>query len=135
MAHPQSNDLTTADEGADWVNLHVCRRLKAKRILCHMSQERLAGHMGISYQQLQRYESGKSRLPCSLMYRAAVAMDVPVSYFFDTIQDNADDVKAIAADKATLRTVGAVQDIANTKLRHALLDLIGEISRGQDRAG
>ena len=52
-----------------------------------MSQEHLAGTLGISYQQLQRYESGKGRLPSSLLYRVATTLQVPVSYFFEQLVD------------------------------------------------
>src|ERR1700733_2620119 len=108
------------DEDVDWVNLHVCQRMKAKRILRDMSQERLAKALGISYQQLQRYESGKSRLPCSMVYRAALALDVPITYFFDTMPADHGHGTEQGPGKAALLAARNIQRLPDGDMRQSL---------------
>jgi transcriptional regulator with XRE-family HTH domain len=128
MLCPQFSDLPAPDEGVDWVNLHVCQRMKARRILRDMSQERLAKALGMSYQQLQRYESGKSRLPCSMLYRAALALDVSISYFFEAIlADRAGDPEP-ELDKAALLAVRNIQRLPEGDMRQSLLNLITDLA-------
>ena len=129
MLCPQPSDMPVSDEGMDWVNLHVCQRMKAKRILRDMSQERLAGALGISYQQLQRYESGKSRLPCSMLYRAALALDVPVAYFFEALLPDHTGSAEPGLDKATLLAVRNIQSLPGGGMRQSLLNLIADLAR------
>lgn len=93
-----------------------------------MSQERLADALGISYQQLQRYESGKGRLPSSMLYRAATTLQVSVGYFFEQLQD-ADPWIEPPVDKAILTIVRNLQDIPNPDTRQCLARLIDELCK------
>ena len=65
------------------VDLHVGRRLKLRRSLVGMSQERLAELLGITYQQVQKYERGANRIGSSRLHDIARFLDVPVAWFFD----------------------------------------------------
>jgi transcriptional regulator with XRE-family HTH domain len=132
MLCPQPSDLPAPDDGVDSINLHVCQRMKTKRILRDMSQERLAKALGVSYQQLQRYESGKSRLSCSMLYRAALALDVPITYFFETIlADRAGNAGAgeQGLDKAALLAVRNIQNLPGGDMRQSLMNLIADLAR------
>lgn len=93
-----------------------------------MSQERLAGALGISYQQLQRYESGKGRLPSSMLYRAATALQVPVGYFFEQLDDSDQPVEP-PVDKSVLTIVRNLQEISNPNTRQCLARLIDELRK------
>ncbi len=117
------------EDGRDWVDIHICRRLKAKRILTNMSQERLATALGISYQQLQRYEAGKGRLPCSMLYRAAAALGVPITYFFDQLADDADYVAEQQLDKAAVTMLRGFQDIPDVETRRCVARLIDALGK------
>jgi len=128
MLCQQRSDPPAIVDGADEVNLYVCRRMKAKRILRSMSQERLAKALGISYQQLQRYESGKSRLSCSLLYRAALALDVPVAWFFEGILTDRTFGAEHGLDKAALSAAGNIQRVPDGDTRKALLRLIADLA-------
>jgi transcriptional regulator with XRE-family HTH domain len=68
------------------VDLHVGRRLKLRRSLCGMSQERLAEILGITYQQVQKYERGTNRIGSSRLHEIARALDVPVAWFFEEME-------------------------------------------------
>ena len=128
MVGHQPSPLPPPDDGADPVNVHVCRRMKTKRILLNMSQERLATSIGISYQQLQRYESGKSRLPCSMMYRASRALNVPINYFFEGILDDCDGTVDHGLDKTALVAVKNIQSLGDGDMRQSLLRLIDDLA-------
>ncbi|PDT06600.1 hypothetical protein CO655_31795 [Rhizobium sp. M1] len=58
-----------------------------------MSQKTLAARLGITFQQIQKYEKGKNRVSASVLYRIMCALDVPATYFFDGLA---------APDKAAL---------------------------------
>jgi transcriptional regulator with XRE-family HTH domain len=128
MLCQQPSTLPAPGGRADEVNLFVCRRMKAKRILRNMSQERLARALGISYQQLQRYESGKSRLPCSLLYHAALALDVPVAYFFEDILTDCTVGAEPGLDKGALLAARNIQRMPEGNMRKALLKLIADLA-------
>jgi len=65
------------------VDIHVGRRLRARRRLLGMTQEILANSVDIRFQQIQKYESGANRISASRLWSLAKALEVPVSYFFD----------------------------------------------------
>lgn len=118
------------EAGRDYsVDLHVGRRLKARRILANMSQERLARALSISYQQLQRYESGKGRLPSAMLYRAATALSVPIGYFFEQLEDGGGCPGEPAVDKSTLTIVRKLQQVVDPDTRQCLTRLIEELGK------
>jgi transcriptional regulator with XRE-family HTH domain len=65
------------------VDAHIGSRLRLRRALLGMSQEKLATAVGITFQQIQKYERGTNRISGSRLYDLANALDVPVSFFFD----------------------------------------------------
>lgn len=65
------------------VERHVGRQLRTARRVLDISQERLAGMVGVSYQQIQKYERGANRIAASRLFELAKALKVPMGYFFD----------------------------------------------------
>jgi transcriptional regulator with XRE-family HTH domain len=70
-------------DGPRPVDVEVGRRLKRRRTLLGMSQERLGDLLGVTYQQVQKYERGVNRIGSSRLYDICRILDVPVAYFFD----------------------------------------------------
>lgn len=68
-------------------DVHVGRRIRAIRKARHLTQEKLAGEMGISFQQLQKYETSANRITASKMLAAAQALGVSISAFFEGLED------------------------------------------------
>ncbi|HBR67884.1 MAG TPA: transcriptional regulator [Rhodospirillaceae bacterium] len=68
---------------ADPIDIHVGQRLRLRRSLQGMSQEKLAGIVNITFQQIQKYERGMNRISASRLYQFSKALDVPISYFYD----------------------------------------------------
>jgi transcriptional regulator with XRE-family HTH domain len=64
------------------IDVHVGTRIRLRRTLLGISQERLAEAIGLSFQQVQKYEKGANRVGSSRLYDLARILDVPLSYFF-----------------------------------------------------
>jgi transcriptional regulator with XRE-family HTH domain len=69
------------------IDVHVGRRLRLRRTLLGMSQERLAQLLGLTFQQIQKYERGVNRIGSSRLYELGQILRVPVSFFFDDMAE------------------------------------------------
>ena len=65
------------------IDVHVGSRIRLRRTLLGMSQERLAEAIGLAFQQVQKYEKGANWVSSSRLYDLAGILDVPLAYFFD----------------------------------------------------
>lgn len=65
------------------VDMHVGYRVRLRRTMLGMSQTQLAEAIGLTYQQVQKYEQGMNRIGASTLFSLSNILDVPVSYFFD----------------------------------------------------
>lgn len=71
------------------VDVHVGKRVRHRRWLVGMTQQQLAEKVGIKFQQIQKYETGANRVSASRLWDISEALDVPVAFFFEGIDDNA----------------------------------------------
>jgi transcriptional regulator with XRE-family HTH domain len=73
-----------AEEGmiTDPIDTHIGEVLRALRKQRGMNQSQLGAAGGVSYQQIQKYENGRSRIPASMLYKLAKALDTPIADFF-----------------------------------------------------
>lgn len=71
------------------VDVYVGRRLRLKRTLLGMSQESIGNQIGVTFQQIQKYERGINRMGASRLYDFARALGVQIAYFFDGYGDYA----------------------------------------------
>jgi transcriptional regulator with XRE-family HTH domain len=78
------------DRGPNPVDLHVGARIRMRRKLLGVSQERLADQLGLTFQQVQKYERGANRVSASKLYEIARALQTSVAYFFDGLADTID---------------------------------------------
>ena len=67
------------------VDEHVGKRLRQRRWLVGMTQQQLAEHVGIKFQQIQKYETGANRVSASRLWDIASTLDVSINFFFDGI--------------------------------------------------
>ena len=70
-------------ENPDPVDIHVGARLRMRRNLIGLSQEQLGKSLGLTFQQIQKYERGINRMGSSRLFQIAKTLSVPVAYFFD----------------------------------------------------
>jgi transcriptional regulator with XRE-family HTH domain len=71
------------------VDTHVGARMRQRRTLLGMSQTKLGDAVGLTFQQVQKYERGSNRVSSSRLFEFAKVLDVPVAYFFDEMPANA----------------------------------------------
>lgn len=76
---------TVRSHGPDPVDVHVGQRMRLRRIMLGMSQEKLGDAIGLTFQQVQKYERGANRISASRLYDLVHVLDVPVSYFFEEL--------------------------------------------------
>ncbi len=117
---------------ADDIDLHVGKRLRRRRRLLGMTQQDLAGQVGVRFQQIQKYECGANRITSSRLFDLSRALNVSVQYFFDgiTVSDApvtvANDAERLEGDilsqKETLELVRAYYRLSE-RPRKRLLEL------------
>src|SRR3974377_1705740 len=64
------------------IDVMVGKRIRLRRVQLGLSQTELGPHLGSAFQQIQKYENGTNRVSCSRIYETAIALDVPISFFF-----------------------------------------------------
>jgi len=114
------------------VDIYVGKRLRRRRRLLGMTQQDLAGEIGVRFQQIQKYECGANRITASRLFDLANALTVNVSYFFDGLapdgkpapaNDGNDSLSGdILSQKETLELVRAYYRLSE-RPRRRLLDL------------
>lgn len=77
------NKMSMIKSSPDPVDIHVGARVRLRRTLLGMSQEKLGKALGLTFQQVQKYERGANRIGSSRLFQLSKILDVPVSFFFD----------------------------------------------------
>lgn len=70
------------------IDVHVGTRIRLRRTLLGMSQEKLGEALGLTFQQVQKYERGVNRVGASRLFDLSRVLDVPISFFFDDLPDS-----------------------------------------------
>ena len=70
------------------IDIHVGNRVRQRRTLLGLSQEKLAGSLDLTFQQVQKYERGANRIGAGRLFELARALEVPVTYFFDDLEED-----------------------------------------------
>ncbi|MGB4076276.1 MAG: helix-turn-helix transcriptional regulator [Minisyncoccia bacterium] len=124
------------------IDLHVGKRLRRRRRLLGMTQQKLAEAVGIKFQQIQKYECGANRVMASRLYALAVALNVPIGHFFDGLQYSteykgsvtpANDEGDVLSQRETLDLIRAYYQIG-APLRQQLLALAQALQDDQLKA-
>jgi len=128
------------------VDVHVGNRVRQRRTLLGLSQERLATALDLTFQQVQKYERGANRIGAGRLYQLARALDVPVTYFFEDLDDahypaagNVHEKAAPAyqadpmSQRETLLLVRAYYAIPDPAVRRRMLDLMRSMAEGHGR--
>src|SRR6202140_732638 len=125
-------------------DVHVGARVRLRRTLLGMSQEKLGDAIGLTFQQVQKYERGANRIGASRLYDLSRVLDVPVSFFFDDIKAETLEAAERGPDgheppdgghepdpmmrRETLELVRAYYRIPDTQIRRRLFDLTKAIA-------
>jgi transcriptional regulator with XRE-family HTH domain len=114
------------------IDVHVGGRVRLRRTLLGMSQERLGEALGLTFQQVQKYERGTNRIGASRLYRVSQVLDVPVSYFFDEINAETAQAAGAAAPGETAAFEPAPAREGETMMRRETLELVRAYYRISD---
>jgi transcriptional regulator with XRE-family HTH domain len=127
------------------IDKHVGSRVRMRRMMLSMSQEKLGGALGLTFQQVQKYEKGTNRIGASRLQQISHILQVPVAFFFEgapnfSAQD--DDatgeapsptyVSDFLATSDGLALTKAFMEIKQPKLRRRIVDLVEEIAGRED---
>ena len=88
MTKPSTGELLPGTRGSDTphpVDVHVGQRVKLRRTLMGMTQGKLGESIGLTFQQIQKYEKGVNRIGASRVYEMAQLLSVPVQFFYDGV--------------------------------------------------
>ncbi|MEO1193331.1 MAG: helix-turn-helix transcriptional regulator [Pseudomonadota bacterium] len=128
-----------ARKGRSMINGHVGSRLRGRRVLLGLSQAQLGRALGVTFQQIQKYENGASQLTPERLQKAADALGVTVDFFFKGLEggesgsDGSPDIFADAASKdgqvlALVRSFTRIEDPAQ---RRGFLHLVRSIAKSE----
>lgn len=87
FALPKSTRDRMAGKKPNPIDTHVGSRVRLRRMLMGLSQERLGQSMGLTFQQVQKYEKGVNRIGASRLFQISKILDVPVQFFFEEAPD------------------------------------------------
>ncbi len=125
-------------DGPDPIDIHVGQRMRLRRTMLGKSQDQMARALGVSFQQVQKYERGTNRISASRLFDVSRFLSVPVSYFFEDLTRDAvaardEEVKVHFTDDET-----DIDDQGDPMKRTESLELIqtywrlpGEVVRGR----
>ena len=80
---PETSKPRSGQKSGTAVDAHVGRRLRERRLLLGLSQEALGAMLGVSFQQVQKYETGANRVSASRLYRLTQVLGVSIAWFFE----------------------------------------------------
>jgi transcriptional regulator with XRE-family HTH domain len=129
------------ERSANAVDRRLGQRLRARRLEIGLSQERLAEVLGLTFQQIQKYEKGVNRIAASRLFAISAALGVQVAYFFDGLSvSRADGVAEEGPDGLvfdTLATPDGLQlltlfgSITNPKVRRRVVELVRALAEDE----
>ena len=83
-------EVTLSDSIPNPVDIHVGKRVKLRRNILHITQQQLAKMLGLTFQQIQKYEKGGNRIGASRLWDISKVLGVPVGFFYEEIDDETD---------------------------------------------
>ncbi len=126
------------------IDKHVGTRVRMRRMMLGMSQTALGDALGITFQQVQKYEKGTNRISASRLQQACDILQVPIAFFFEGLpiapavtgsietQLSTDQFTDFMATRDGLALAKAFMRIGNVQLRRRILHLVEEIKENQD---
>jgi transcriptional regulator with XRE-family HTH domain len=117
------------------VDAVVGRTIRVLRLQRRVSQSALGKTIGVSFQQIQKYENGTNRVGASRLVQIAQALQVPLEALFQRVdgarqkKDTLEDPLALLADGQTMRVARAFSGISDSRVRIAIVMLVETIAR------
>ena len=143
MAEPK---LGSNERRPNPTDVHVGQRVRARRRQLGLSQERLAEALGLTFQQVQKYERGANRISASKLWDTAGFLNVTISYFFDGLPaassaegvsepEASPFVQDMLLDRDGVELATAFTRIARRRMKRRIVDLVREIADEEATSG
>jgi transcriptional regulator with XRE-family HTH domain len=117
---------------ADPIDANVGNRVRLRRMLVGMSQEKLGELLGLTFQQVQKYEKGVNRVGAARLQQIATALDVPVTFFYDGDGKAREVESLLFLDSAfSLRLLRAYSKIKDQTVQRQLVSLMESIAANE----
>jgi transcriptional regulator with XRE-family HTH domain len=124
----------------DPVDVHVGSRIRMRRLLLGMNQEALADALGLTFQQVQKYEGGANRVSASRLSEMAKILGVPIQYFFSDLQtadapadpDDAERRERMQRPE-TIELIRLYYAVPDQRIRHQFLDMVKSVAQAYPR--
>ena len=124
----------------DPVDVHVGTRIRTRRLLLGMNQETLANALGLTFQQVQKYEGGANRVSASRLAQMAEVLGVSVSYFFNDLElpghtSTSDETAAreLMQRPEAIELIRWYYAIADPGVRQQFLEMVKAVAEAQQR--
>ena len=131
-------NFSTVKRSPHATDRHVGNRVRMQRMMQGMTQEKLGQALGVTFQQVQKYEKGTNRIGASRLQHIASIQQVPISFFFEgapglsyVSDESSGYVFDFLATSEGLALTKAYMQIQNAKLRRSIVDLVKQIA-GED---
>lgn len=124
------------------IDTHVGSRVRLRRMVLGMSQEKLGNLLGLTFQQVQKYEKGTNRIGASRLFKLSEVLDVPVGFFYDELPGGAADSTTGFAESKTETSIvefmnsregvelnRAFVKVTDPKVRRNIIDLVRSLSQ------
>jgi transcriptional regulator with XRE-family HTH domain len=131
--------------GTHPTDTHVGKRLRMRRLMLGLSQTKIANALGLSFQQVQKYEKGANRIGASRLRHLSQILEVPETFFFEGVPQAHDQhhaqtdapspqyVSDYLATPEALDLTRAFMQIPDAKLRRAIVKLVEQLAAAEDR--
>jgi transcriptional regulator with XRE-family HTH domain len=140
MKQAKNLDKHVRARRADNRDAEVGRRVRSRRLECRLSQTELADRIGVTFQQVQKYEKGVNRIGAGRLQRISEALEVPISFFFGAGANGGATKDAAGASESvfgflqtsgSVRIVKAFHKIRSRKARQLLVEMAEELADAQ----
>jgi transcriptional regulator with XRE-family HTH domain len=123
---------TVIVDGPDPIDQHVGGQLRLRRAQAGLTQTELGTKVGLSFQAVQKYETGENRISASRLYQLARILDVSMAYFFEGLDESGRTEEAASASDLTRKeasmVLGAYYGIKDPRLRSACLLIMARMA-------
>jgi transcriptional regulator with XRE-family HTH domain len=126
---------------ANPIDIQVGNRVRIRRMLIGMSQERLGDLLGLTFQQVQKYEKGVNRIGAGRLFEVSRILNVPVDFFYEGVAaqsgggglENAPPVMEFVSSGEGLQLALAFMKIKDLKVRKRMLDLVKSLAEEEEQ--
>ena len=120
------------ERAANAIDRKIGQRVRTRRLEIGMSQERLAELLGVTFQQVQKYEKGVNRIAASRLYDIAASLDMPAARFFENLsggrvgvaEDRQEFVEDVMATPEGAQLMSLFSSIKSLKVRRRVVELV-----------